>query len=309
MSNLLHVERDCCGRDAVDARNLTQVLGGTWYGHYGTAPCPICQPQRESHQNALTVSHGLNGKLLLHCKKRDCAFVDVLAAAGMRRECFSPPDAVMLAQRAAEKRAEAAKRAAQAKQVWTEALPIAGTIAETYLRGRGITCDFGQTLRFHGQCWHGPTSKRYPAMVALVQGSSQLAIHRTYLRPDGSGKANIHPAKLMLGAVAGGAVRLTDEPGSLVVAEGIETALSLASGLLRTTATIWAALSTSGIRALRLPEQAGRLTIASDGDTAGLEAANAMAARARALGWKVSLLPAPNGRDWNDILTTKGEVA
>ncbi len=28
-----------------------------------------------------------------------------------------------------------------------------------------------------------------------------------------------------------------------------------------------------------------------------------------ALGWQVSLLPAPNGRDWNDILTMKGEVA
>ena len=54
--------------------------------------------------------------------------------------------------------------------------------AAALMRGRGIACDLGQTLRFHGQCWHGPTSQRYPAMVALVQGSSQLAIHRTYLR-------------------------------------------------------------------------------------------------------------------------------
>ena len=110
----------------------------------------------------------------------------------------------------------------------------------------------------------------------------------------------------MLGAVQGGAVRLTGRPGPLVVAEGIETALSLASGLLSAPAAIWAALSTSGIRGLRLPDLPGRLTIAPDGDTAGREAAQALAARANALGWTVSILPAPDGRDWNDILCMKG---
>jgi hypothetical protein len=134
-------------------------------------------------------------------------------------------------------------------------------------------------------------------------------VHRTYLRADGSGKADIDPAKLMLGPTSGGAVRLTGAAGQLVVAEGIETALSLASGLLRAPATVWAALSTSGIRGLRLPDHPGLLTIAPDGDTAGREAANELAARAHALGWQVSLLPAPDGRDWNDILTMKGEAA
>ena len=113
----------------------------------------------------------------------------------------------------------------------------------------------------------------------------------------------------MLGAVTGGAVRLADGLGPLVVAEGIETALSLASGLLRTPATIWAGLSTSGIRGLILPLPSARLTIAPDGDAPGREAANALAERAHALGWQVSLLPAPDGRDWNDILTKKGEAA
>jgi hypothetical protein len=292
-----------------DARDLTHALGGKWYRKYGAAPCPVCQPERSKGQNALTLADGRNGRLVLDCKKSGCAFLDILAAAGVRTGEYVPPDAATLAQRDAEHKAEAAKRAAQAKQVWTEAQPISGTLAETYLRGRGITCDLGQVLRFHGECWHGPTAKRYPALVAAVQGASLPAVHRTYLRADGSGKADIDPAKLMLGAVAGGAVRLTEGPGPLVVAEGIETGLSLASGLLRTPATVWAALSTSGIRGLRLPDHPGRLTIAPDGDTAGREAANALAARAHALGWQVSLLPAPDGRDWNDILTMKGEAA
>jgi hypothetical protein len=176
------------------------------------------------------------------------------------------------------------------------------------LRGRGITCPLPDTLRFVPQCWHA-TAKTFPALVALVEGGAGFAVHRTYLCCDGSGKADVTPSKAMLGAVTGGAVRLTDRLGPLVVAEGIETALSLASGLLRTPATVWAALSTSGIRGLHLPPTASRLTIAPDGDAPGREAANALAERAHALGWQVSLLPAPDGRDWNDILTMEGKAA
>ncbi len=107
---------------------------------------------------------------------------------------------------------------------------------------------------------------------------------------------------MMLGPCAGGAVRLSEEDGPLVVCEGIETGLSLLSGLLRGAPRVWAALSTSGMRALELPPEPGRLTVAADGDDAGGRAAYALASRADALGWEVSLLPAPNGCDWNDVL-------
>jgi DNA primase len=63
------------------------------------------------------------------------------------------------------------------------------------------------------------------------------------------------------------------------------------------------------MQALRLPDIPDRLTIAPDGDPAGKAAAHALAERATALGWQVSLLPAPDGRDWNDILAMKGEAA
>jgi hypothetical protein len=148
-------------------------------------------------------------------------------------------------------------------------------------------------------------------MIALIDGGNGFAVHRTYLRADGSGKAALDPNKMMLGATAGGAVRLCQAQGPLVVAEGIETALSLASGLLRAPATIWAALSTSGMRGLRLPSEPGKLTIATDSDDkgAGKTAGHALADRAHALGWAVSLLPAPDGSDWNDILIQKGDPA
>jgi phage/plasmid primase-like uncharacterized protein len=292
-----------------DANGLTVALGGKWHGRYGAAPCPVCQPERKHGQNALTLADGNNGRLMLNCKKSSCAFLDILAAAGLRSGDYTPPDPATIAQRKAQQRADAEKRAAQAKRVWQEAQPIAGTLAETYLRGRGITALLPATLRFHPECWHRPTARRLPAMVAAVQGAGLFAVHRTWLSADGLGKADIDPPKAMLGAVTGGAVRLSDGFGPLVVAEGIETALSLASGLLRTPATVWAALSTSGIRGLHLPPTASRLTIAADGDAPGRQAANALAERAHALGWQVSLLPAPDGRDWNDILTLDGKVA
>jgi hypothetical protein len=216
---------------------------------------------------------------------------------------------VTLARREAEARAEAVKRAEQARRLWREALPIEGTPAARYLReARGIPLErLPAVLRFHPECWHGPTGRHWPAMVAAVQGAGLPAVHRTYLRPNGSGKAPIEPAKAMLGATAGGAVRLTEGPSRLVVGEGIESTLSLLCGLLDGPATAWAALSTSGLRGLHLPPQPGRLTIACDGDTPGRDAAHALAQRADALGWRVGILDPGTGGDWNDIL--RGQVA
>lgn len=102
-------------------------------------------------------------------------------------------------------------------------------------------------------------------------------------------------------------MRLIDTDGPLVVAEGIETGLSLVCGLLQVPVTIWAALSTSGMTNLRLPATPSRLTIASDGDPAGREAAQKLAERAYKLGWTVSFLHAPDGKDWNDVLREKGK--
>lgn len=147
-------------------------------------------------------------------------------------------------------------------------------------------------------------------MVAAVQGAGLPAVHRTWLCPDGAGKADIDPAKAMLGAVSGGAVRLAGGPSRLVVAgKGIESGLSLLCGLLDGPATVWAGLSTSGLRGLRLPPQPSRLTIACDGDGPGREAAHALAERAHALGWQVSILDPGTGADFNDILTGKAVPA
>lgn len=285
------------------AQNLSKALGGRWYGHYGTAPCPRCQTEGRNGQNALTLANGRDGRLLAHCKKAGCSFADILAAAGAGPGDYRQPDPEELVRREAERQTEARRRAFAASSCWRQVRPIEGTPAERYLRRRGIVCPLPPTLRFHPECWHGPTATRHPALVALVTGGDGFAVHRTYLRENGLDKATISPAKAMLGAVAGGAVRLAEGQGPLVVAEGIETALSLASGLLDRPARVWAALSTSGLTNLRLPGGfPDELIVATDGDKPGRSAGHDLAAKAAALGWQVSLLPAPDGADWNDVL-------
>lgn len=285
----------------LDAQRITRELGGRWHGAYGSAPCPVCQPERRLDQNGLSIKIE-NGKLLTFCHKSGCSFRDVAAAMGIAPGTYAAPDPAIIAQHEADRRAEAEKRAQKARAIWDAAQPIWGTIAETYLRGRAITCALPETLRFDPECWHGPTARRWPALVARVDGGAGFAVHRTYLRGDGTSKAPVDPPKAMLGACAGGAVRLSRAPGRLVVAEGIETALSLACGLLEGPATIWAALSTSGMRGLILPERPGRLTVASDGDAPGRAAALALAERARAGGWRVDYLDPGDRRDFNDLL-------
>jgi hypothetical protein len=201
-----------------DARSQTMAFGGRWHGRYGTAPFPVCQPEGRKGQNALTLTDGLDERLLANCKKSACAFVDIIRAAGIAPGEYEPLDSAMLAQREAERKAEAAKRSRQARAVWAESSSIAGTLAETYLRSRAIDCVFPSTLSCHSHCFHGPTATQHPALIALVEGSKGFAVHRTYLRSDGTGKAAAAPAKAMLGSTQGGAVRLCERPGSLVVA-------------------------------------------------------------------------------------------
>jgi hypothetical protein len=293
----------------MNAQELTLSLRGQWHGRYGCAPCPVCQPERRRDQNALTLTDGKAG-LLAHCKKSGCEFRDILAAADVQPGDYRKPDLSEIIRRKAQDSTDALRRSEAAKRVWHEAKPITGTFAETYLRGRGISCALPDSLRFHPRCYHGPSKSEVPAMVALVQGGDGFAIHRTFLRADGSGKAGLPDGdKMMLGRVCGGAVRLSETPRRLVVAEGIESALSLLCGLLSEPATVWAALSTSGLRSLRLPDVPGLISIATDPDPQGREAAHILAKRAHGLGWRVSILDPGNGRDFNDILNEQAMAA
>jgi len=285
-----------------DASVFTQTLGGEWRGGFGSAPCPVCQPERRADQRALSIrSEG--GRLLTFCHKTGCDFHAVTLAAGISAGGGAIDR--QAAQAADMKRTTyEAEQKAKAQKLWEAGKPISGTKGEAYLRGRGITCPLPKSLRWVADTFHGPSARWVSAMVANV---STGGVHRTFCQKNGVRLER--NAKMMQGPCAGGAVALSEADGPLVVCEGIETGLSLLSGLLTGPATVWAALSTSGMRALQMPPHAGSLIIAADSDDrgAGHQAAEALAERAHAMGWQVKLWPAPAGMDWNDVL--KGGIS
>jgi len=107
---------------------------------------------------------------------------------------------------------------------------------------------------------------------------------------------------MMLGPSAGGAVRFGPDGPVIAIAEGIETALSVARA---SRLTVWATLSTNGLKGLILPRSslAEVVVICADNDEAGLRAAEDKAGRLELKGRAVSIIHPPNaGDDFNDVL-------
>ncbi len=207
--------------------------------------------------------------------------------------------------------------------LWKAAGPIAGTVAEAYLRtARGVHAPLEQAdvgfLRAAPFYPYKPDHHRFPALLAGVRdGRGKLTgVHLTYLQPDGRGKAEVTPSRKMAGTVAGGHVRLI--PGNrLVVAEGLESAFSAwdaagdaQDGSVGDLGAV-AAMSAAGVSGLEWPADTTALIIAPDRDASGTgeRAARELARRASAAGLSVGFLFPPEGcGDWNDA-ARKGGVA
>ncbi len=180
--------------------------------------------------------------------------------------------------------------------------PLAGTVAEAYLRVRSLGDPASPDLLFHADLADFATKRGWPGMVARVRdgaGKPTGGIHRTYLLDDGSAKAP--PGKKMLGPVAGGSVRLSavGADGHLGVAEGIETALSAQAIFGVPT---WAALSAEGLRRWQWPEGVPRVTVFADAGEAGAEAAAALVERLNTAGIASAIVSPLHGDDFNDDL-------
>ena len=262
-------------------------------GHGWVDICPAHNDQNPS----LSVGLGTDGTLLLHCFA-GCSFNAVVQAAGLSGtpniRHVSQSDLEHIRR---EREIEAARKRAYAQKLWREGGSIQGTLSQQYLASRGIH-HWSDTQRHHSGLIYAQTGERLPVLITAVQRAGQLVgLHRTYLNLDGSKRD-----KLMIGPCGGGAARLLGTQGPLIVAEGIETALSLPSLNTDTVARYWAALSAGGVKALELPKSPSKLIIAADGDAAGEAAANELGQRAALAGWDVVMMAAPAGQDWNDVL-------
>lgn len=191
--------------------------------------------------------------------------------------------------------------------------PNSGTLVEAYLRGRGITALHGcGSLRFHPRCYyrpdeHSPT-ETWPAMVAAVTDLSErvTGAHRTWLAPDGSGKAPIDIQRKAMGDLLGHAVRFGLSGDVLAAGEGIESVLSAREVMPGMSAA--AALSAAHLAAIQFHDALRRLYVVRDNDLAGNAARNALIERANAVGIEAIAL-SPMLGDFNEDLRTYGRDA
>jgi len=194
---------------------------------------------------------------------------------------------------------------AMARRLFASGRSIRGTLAERYLGPRGI--DLTQVdvsaMRFHPAAHYREASdsprQTWPALLAAVTDltGTITGVHRTYLDPrfDLSlearrlGKAPIASPRRSLGQLAGNGARFGSRSGpTLLVAEGLETVLSLAPPFPDAGAI--AALSAAHLAMLALPPALTTLLIARDNDAAAPNAAERLRERAEAAGLAATVL-------------------
>jgi hypothetical protein len=193
-----------------------------------------------------------------------------------------------------------------ARRLYAMSKPIAGTLAESYLRSRGIaTMAADDPLRFHPRCYYrrdedSPT-ETWPALIAAVTdlGGRITGVHRIWLGRSGHSKAPIDAPRRSMGHVLGHGIRFGAASDVMVAGEGIETVLSLRSVL--PTLPLVAATSANHLAALVFPPTLRRLYIARDRDPAGDTAMASLGRRAEAAGIEMLGL-SPRFDDLNEDL-------
>jgi hypothetical protein len=191
-------------------------------------------------------------------------------------------------------------------ELWRHSRPIEGTLVETYLRARGITVAVPPSFRFHPSLKHTDTELSFPTMVAAVQAPDRsiTGLHRTFLRADGAGKAQVTSPRKMLGSVRSGAVRLAAVHSSLALGEGLETCLAY---MQLTGTPTWSVLSAAGFRFVILPALplASTVFLLVDLDPAGEEATTIAANRFAREGRAVKLVRPTIGKDIADAMNSR----
>ncbi|MZR29657.1 DUF7146 domain-containing protein [Sneathiella litorea] len=274
-----------------------------------------CCPAHNDRKPSLSIIDSEDGNVIVHCFA-GCEYSDIkdeLRRRGLLPEWqlseVDPERQTRIdaerRKRDAETREKDRQRFKWCRSIWKESQEATETPVAVYLASRGID-EAPPTIRFHKALRHADTGLYFGAMVAAVTQwpSSKISgLHRTFLLPDGTGKAQLSSPKKMMGQCAGGAVRLATIGKILAITEGIETGLSVQQ---ETGIPTWAALSAGGIESLIVPprEVVPEIRIFADNDKNGRgnRAAEKAAERWIRIGHRVRIVLPPVGADFNDLL-------
>lgn len=201
---------------------------------------------------------------------------------------------------AAEEKERRADNGKRAKALFLKAQErLRGTPVDGYLMGRGINLAMlgrvPRALRFHPDLFNEERQCGMPAMIALVQevNGQPLTVHRTYLERvgmDWQKASGLKAAKKVLSAYKAGYIPIArgasgkplpeaDEGSRILIAEGIETALSVA--LHFPDDRVIAAVSVGNIQNLELPSAIKTVVLCLDNDGENSGAPRAYDAAAR----------------------------
>jgi phage/plasmid primase-like uncharacterized protein len=257
--------------------------------------CPDCGRGPKDRTFGVTVDH--TGAALAHCFR--CGYVETHRPERGNRyhpgKAVSRPVAPLKRETLSEYGIE----------LFSACTGLRGTIGEQYLLARGCVIPPADgDLRFHAALRH-PSGYTGPGGVALVSHAESregMTLQRGWWNADGT-KADVDPPRMLLGGhrKAGGVIRLWPDEAvttGLAIAEGIETALSLAHAFT----PVWACIDAGNLAAFPVLPGIECLTIAADHDDAGIKAANTCAQRWADAGREVRIVMAPTPRmDINDI--------
>ncbi|RUM96713.1 DNA primase [Pseudaminobacter arsenicus] len=204
-----------------------------------------------------------------------------------------------------------------ARRLFAMSQPIAGTLADRYLAGRGILLGPQERcLRFHPGCYYrdlltGETLA-LPALIAAVTGlDGQITgLQRTWLDPSGTGKAPLADPRRSLGHLLGNGIWLGLDPSApvpvMAAGEGFETMASLRT--VMPALPVAAATSANHLAGLSFPPGCRRLYIAADADAAGRHGIERLSQRAGEAGI-LALALRPQLGDFNDDLRHLGPAS
>jgi phage/plasmid primase-like uncharacterized protein len=201
-----------------------------------------------------------------------------------------------------------AEKLAYADAIWRQAVPIAGTPGEAYLRDRGIALEEVPGhggLRFHAACPYGLAT--VPCVIARYTDILTGADRGIRRRPIIPGTA---PKDRACGPVGSAVIRLwpdEDVAAGLVIGEGVETVLAAATRIEHRSTLLrpaWACGSAGTLESFPVLPGIEALTIVADNDSSGRgqEAAERCADRWADAGLEVTILTPRDLGDMNDIV-------
>lgn len=211
------------------------------------------------------------------------------------------------AKAAAEDRLEDLAKEQAAAKFFKEAVALAGTPGEVYLRARGITIAAPDHVRFGMvPSWRdketGEWGRKRPAIICGAQDGTGavVGIQRIFFEQDDPARGR-KDCKLSLGTIRGSALRLAPAGPEIIMAEGPEDGLSVMQE--GPPLPIWVPFGTSMMPAVVLPPVVRRVYIAGQNNTAGRIASNKSAISIAERGIEVRLVwPDAAFDDWNDQL-------